>query len=265
MITLSISDLILASSFLLFHALLSILLQLGLVKSLIISTIRMIIQLSLMAIVLQWLFTQLSLLWTAIAAVIMVLVAGYEIQARQQYSLKTFWNYGMGSVTMLFVSSIVTIFALTTQIKAQPWYDPRYALPLLGMILGNTMTGISLGLHSLYEAISREKNAIEAKLCLGYNFWHSLLPIIQQALRTALIPILNTMATTGLVSIPGMMTGQILAGAQVNTAVNYQILILFLIAGATALGALMAIITVIVFLTDQRQRLRLDRLQRRKL
>jgi putative ABC transport system permease protein len=128
------------------------------------------------------------------------------------------------------------------------------------MILGNTMTGISLGLHNLFTGLVRDRNAVEAQLSLGATRWQATLPVVRNALRSALMPIINAMAATGLVSLPGMMTGQILAGADPMEAVKYQMLIMFLITGGTAFGSVSAVLGGVRWLTDTRHRLRLDRL-----
>ena len=171
-----------------------------------------------------------------------------------------FWSYGLGTTCMLLAASLVTLFALTAQVQADPWYDPRYSIPLLGMVLGNTMTGISLGLHTLSTGLVRDRDGVEAQLMLGATRWQAMLPVARGSLRTAMMPIINAMAATGLVSLPGMMTGQILAGADPAQAVSYQILIMFLIAGGTALGSVSAVMAGAFHLTDARHRLRLDRL-----
>src|SRR3546814_16083821 len=91
----------------------------------------------------------------------MVLFAGREAMARQERRLAGFWGYGIGTAAMLMAATLVTVFALTTQIRPDPWFDPRYAIPLLGMILGNAMTGVSLGLDTLTTGAWREEAAIE--------------------------------------------------------------------------------------------------------
>ena len=128
------------------------------------------------------------------------------------------------------------------------------------MILGNTMTGISLGLDVLTNGLVRERAAVEACLALGGTRYQALLPIIRDALRSGFMPTINGMAAIGLVSLPGMMTGQILAGVEPTDAVKYQLLIMFLIAGGTGLGTLAAVIGGGHLLTDHRHRLRLDRI-----
>ena len=253
-------DLALAATLVLINGGLSLALELRIEKQLAIATLRMIVQLALVGLVLTTLFSLISPLWTGLAALAMVLFAGREIMARQERKLAGFWAYGLGTACMLVAASLVTIFALTTQISPEPWYHPRYAIPLLGMILGNTMTGISLGLHTLSTGLVRDRTAVEAQLTLGATRRQALLPATRAALRSALMPIVNSMAATGLVSLPGMMTGQILSGVDPIDAVKYQILVMFLIAGGTGMGAVAAVVAGGYRLTDARHRLRLDRL-----
>lgn len=254
-------DLALASVLVIANGALSIAFQLGLERQLLIATVRMIVQLALVGLVLTTLFNLVSPLWTGLAALAMILFAGREIMARQERPLAGLWSYGLGTGCMLVAASLVTIFALTTQVSPEPWYHPRWALPLLGMILGNTMTGISLGLHTLSTTLMRERAAIEARLALGATRHEALVTVHHAALRAALMPIVNAMAATGLVALPGMMTGQILAGVPPEDAVRYQLLIMFLIAGGTGLGSTAAVLAAGLRLTDRRHRLRLDRLR----
>ena len=225
------------------------------------ATVRMVVQLLAVGLLLQILFDQVSLWLTLLVALVMALFAGGEILARQERRLTGWWGYGIGSATMLLAGMVVTLLALSGPLRSEPWYDPRYAIPLFGMILGNAMTGISLGLDSLTTLARRERAGIEAQLILGATRWKALRPIAQQALRTGFTPMLNSMAGAGVVFLPGMMTGQILAGVAPEQAVRYQILVLFLIAGATGLGVLTAVMASVWRLTDQRHRLRLDRLR----
>jgi putative ABC transport system permease protein len=242
------------------NGILSIALHLRLERQLAIATVRMFIQLVLMGYVLTFLFAAISPYWTALAAVMMVLFASREIVVRQKRRLQGLWTYGLGAGCTLLAAGTVTVFSLVTELRPEPWYHPRYALPLLGMILGNTMTGISLGLDVLSNGLMRERNSIEACLALGGNRYQALLPVIRDALRSGFMPTINAMAAIGLVSLPGMMTGQILAGVEPIDAVKYQLLIMFLVAGGTGLGTLGAVIGGGYRLTDRRHRLRLDRI-----
>ena len=253
-------DLGLAALLLVGVAGLSLLLQLKIERRLLIAGVRCALQLALVGLVLTKLFELVSPWWTSLAALAMVLFAGREIMARQERGFEPLWAYGIGTSAMLMAASLVTVFALTSAVKPEPWYDPRYALPLLGMIMGNTMTGIALGLQRLTEGARQQRPGIEALLCLGATRRKAMLPVTRQALTTALMPIINSLAATGLVALPGMMTGQILAGVEPLEAVKYQLMIMFMIAGGTTLGAVTAVFVGVHRLTDNRDRLRLDRL-----
>jgi putative ABC transport system permease protein len=260
-IALGYGDLALASALVLVNALLSLRLQLGIHGRLLIASLRMIVQLSLMGLVLTALFAAVSPWWTGLAVLMMVGFAGREAASRQERPLAGGWSYGLGTGSMLVAGSLVTLFALTSALRPDPWYDPHYAVPLLGMILGNTMTGVSLGLGTLVSGFYTGRAAIEARLMLGASRVEAARPMVRQALRSALTPIINSMSATGLVALPGMMTGQILGGVNPLEAVKYQILIMFLIAGGTGFGATVAVMGGAYRLTDSRHRLRLDRLE----
>ena len=259
-VALSTFDLVLASLLILINGALSLGFKLQLEKSLALATLRMIVQLAAIGFVLKALFATVSPWLTGAAALAMILFAGREIVARQERSFTGWWSYGLGVSCMATAAFAVTVFALTTQLQADPWYNPRFALPILGMVLGNTMTSISLGLDRLTSAAVRERSSIEAQLALGATRQEALRPFTRAALRSALMPTINAMAATGLVSLPGMMTGQILSGVDPVEATKYQILIMFLIAGGTGLGAVAAVIGGMIRLTDERHRLRVDRL-----
>jgi putative ABC transport system permease protein len=259
-IQLTYGDLALPALLVLMNGALSAALHLRLEWPLTVATLRMVLQLVLVGYVLTFLFAAVSPFWTALAAFIMVLFASREVVARQKRRLQGLWTYGLGAGCTLLAAGTVTTFSLLTQLRPEPWYHPRYALPLLGMILGNTMTGIGLGLDVLINGLVRERNAVEACLALGGTRYQALLPVTRDALRSGFMPTINAMAAIGLVSLPGMMTGQILAGVEPVDAVKYQILIMFLIAGGTGLGTLAAVIGGGRLLTDHRHRLRLDRI-----
>jgi putative ABC transport system permease protein len=259
-IDLNNADLAIAALLVILNAALSLTLRLQLERQILIALLRMCVQLTLVGLVLKTLFALVSPFWTGLTTLVMILFAGREIMARQERRLQGWWAYGLGTACMLLASSLVTVFALTTQLRPDPWYDPRYVIPLLGMILGNTMTGISLGMDTLTTRMVRDRGAVEAQLMLGASRWEAILPVARHALRSALMPTINSMAATGLVFLPGMMTGQILAGAEPVLAVKYQMLIMFLIAGGTGMGAVSAILGGVYRLTDSRHRLRLERL-----
>src|SRR5436190_8832690 len=259
-IELSYWDLAAASVLVLIDAALSIIFGLRIHRSLLVAAIRMVVQLTLVGLVLTTLCAVVSPLWTGLAALGMVLFAGHEATQRQERRLSGWWSYGLGTGCMIMSSVLVTVFALLTALRPDPWYDPRYAIPLLGMILGNCMTGIALGLDTLTTSLVSRRASVEAQLMLGATRREAAAPATREALRSALMPTINSMAATGVVSLPGMMTGQILGGVPPAEAVKYQILVMFLIAGGTGLGAVTAVLGGVYRLTDGRHRLRLDRL-----
>jgi UDP-glucose/iron transport system permease protein len=253
-------DLVAASLFLILNAIFSIALNLGLTRTLIISALRMTVQLILVGLILKAIFIAGSFWWTLLAAAVMGAFAGREIWARQERRLIGIWGPGLGAGAMLMAGCLVTFYGLAGQIRPDPVWQPQFALPLFGMILGNTMTGVSLGLDTLHTTLAKGKKDVEAQLLLGKTRWEATRPATRQALRSGFTPIINAMAATGVVSLPGMMTGQILSGVDPQEAVKYQLLIMFLLGGATGLGVLGATFASIWRLTDKRHRLRLDRL-----
>jgi putative ABC transport system permease protein len=144
----------------------------------------------------------------------------------------------LNTIISVWASSwIITAFGLFAVMQGvEKWYHPQYAIPLLGMVLGNTLNGISVGQNTFTELLASRRDQVEAMLTLGATGWEAARPLVQQAVRTGMIPIINSMMIVGIVSLPGMMTGQLLAGAAPISAVKYQIVIMFLIASATALG-----------------------------
>ena len=228
-----------ASLLLLINMIVSISLQLGIAKQLITSSLRMVIQLALIGLVLKQIFAIAMLAPVLILAGVMTIIAGFAAVRRIGTRYQSIHATAIFSI---WISSwIVTGITLLTIVKPEPWYQPSVLIPLLGMVLGNSLTGISLGLERFLSELKQNREQIETLLCLGATRWESCRPSMVQATRAAMIPILNTMSVAGIVSIPGMMTGQLLAGAAPMQAVNYQIMIMFVIAAAIALGTVTAL------------------------
>lgn len=260
-IPLSIGELALAAALLVVLGLASWRAGLELERPLLVATVRLVLQLALVALVLEAVFSVARLHWIALIALVMLAISGREIHARQRRPFAGPWGYGIGTSAMFLSAFTLALFALAVLIRPEPWYRPQYAIPLLGMLLGNTMTGIALALERLTEGAWRQRGVIEAQLMLGATAREALAPLRRESARAGMIPTLNAMAAAGVVSLPGMMTGQILAGSSPALAVRYQILIFLLIAGATGAGTLMAIAMAGRRLFDDRHRLRIDRLK----
>lgn len=253
-------DLALAASLVVALAALSTRMSLGVGRRLLVAGLRTTLQLTLIGLVLKWLFIHVHPGLLALMALVMLLVAGREVMARQQRRFSGWWGFGVGTLSMFVSSFSVALLALTVIIGPEPWYTPQYAIPLLGMMLGNTMNGIAIAMDRLTNGAWQQRTVIEARLSLGHTWHQAIAPIRREGMRAGMIPIINAMAAAGVVSLPGMMTGQILAGTPPVEAVNYQILIMFLITAGTGFGTLAAVWTGSRRLFDERQRLRLDRL-----
>lgn len=260
-IPLSAMDLAMAAALVLALAALSARMKLEVSGQLLVAGVRTTVQLLLIGMVLKVLFNTVHLGFMAGVALIMILVAGREVMGRQQRRFRGWWGFGVGALSMTVSSVTITVLALTVIIGVNPWYAPRYAIPLLGMMLGNTMTGIAIGLDRLTQNSWQQQDVIDARLMLGQTGPEAIEGIRRESIRSGLIPIINSMAVAGLVSLPGMMTGQILGGSSPQMAVRYQILIMFIIAAGTGFGTIAAIWMGSRRLFDDRQRLRLDRLR----
>ncbi len=255
-------DLSLAATLVLLLGILSWRLRLGLEKRLAISALRTTVQLLFIGQVLRVLFSNASFLFVFAISMVMLIVAGREVVVRQHRRIRGFQGWLLGTGSMFVSSFAVAIFALAVIIANDPWYTPQYAIPLLGMLLGNTMNGIALSMDRMTEALWQQRQIVEQRLLLGQTSREAIHEIRQQAMRFGMIPIINAMAAAGLVSLPGMMTGQILGGSSPMDAVKYQILIMFLICAGTGFGVITAITLTSRKLFDDRDRLRLEVLEK---
>lgn len=210
-------------------------------KMLVISSVRMTLQLVLVGYLLVYIIKNPNPIVTIAILVIMELFSIYTIfrtyKNKLSSSLKKVIAFSMSIGTLLCISYFLFIV-----IRISPWYEPQYFIPITGMLIGNSMTGISLGIKSLTEGISLKKSAVEEALILGAEPKDATKTVINTAFDSAILPTINSMIGMGIVFLPGMMTGQILSGVSPTTAIAYQIAIMLGILGAVSL-------TVIVMLT----------------
>lgn len=260
---LSLTGLAISSLLLVLAGGLSLAMRLGLAKGIAVSALRMVLQLALVALVLKFIFEVNSPFWTVLFAAVMFAGAVYETLSRQTSRLPGWQSYVLGAAPQFFVGLVATLIATAAVVGGDPWYAPRYVLPILGMVLGNTMSGVSLVLETVMTGAERERSAIEAQLALGASRFEAMAQVTKRAVSAGLMPILSSMAATGIVALPGMMTGQILAGINPVDAAKYQVMILLVISGAVALAVLAAGYGAVLLLTDDRHRLRLDRVTRK--
>ncbi len=212
----------------------------GLVKDTIIATVRMTIQLLLVGVYLEYIFKLNSVIVNIIWVILMLFVASYSITHRSKLSYKLFFI----PVLMAGVISIslTDAFFLGYIIKLNNIFDARYFIPITGMLLGNTIKNVIITLDGYYKKIDDEQNLFRWYLANGATKREVLLPFIRDALRLAFNPVIATTSITGLISLPGMMTGQILGGSNPETAVKYQIMLMITIFSS---GILIAFLTIV--------------------
>jgi len=253
------TQLAVAALLLLIDGCLSMWLGLGLERRLLVASIRTVVQLTVMGWVLVPVFSLGSPYLVLAICCGMVILAGREAVRR---SSRSYPRVQRDAVFALVVAGLSTaVFATAVILRADPWWEPRYLIGLLGMVLGNALTGISLGLDNVLTQLDEGRARVEALLARGATRWEAARPVAANALRSGMIPILNSMAVVGLVTIPGMMTGQIIAGTPPALAASYQILVMFLIAGATGTGVLLVVLLAIRATFDAEHRLRPERIR----
>ena len=258
---LSATDLSIAAALILINGALSLMLKLGLERQLLWASVRTVVQLLAVGYLLGWVFAHAH--WYVVLPLmcLMTLVAGFSAASRGK---RTYARQLIDSVVSVWSSSwLVAAIGLFVIIRIRPWYEPQYAIPILGMILGNTLTAVSLGMERMTQELMSGRNTIEMILALGGTRWEAAQSAARQAVRAGMMPTLNQMTVVGIVSLPGMMTGQVLAGESPEDAVRYQIVIMFLIAASSALGTVGAVLLTYRRLFSSSHRFLRDRLQER--
>ncbi len=205
---------------------------------LVLASLRMTIQLILVGFVLQYLFTNPHPLLTTAFVALMLTFAVWQI-LKTRSDLNRRFRRAI-TFSMVFSGLLVILYFLLAVVR-EDIFNPRYTIPLAGMIIGNAMTGITLGIRSFLETLKDQKGRIETLTNLGIDFRDILKPMINGALETALMPTLNSMLGMGIVFLPGMMTGQILSGTVPVTAIVYQITIMMAITASVCLTVFLAL------------------------
>ena len=233
-------QLLLASGFVLVTGAIALWMQLGVTKDLAVAAVRTYVQLLLLGLVLRWAFAADRWWWVVGILAIMTVAAARIILKRAPDAPSGLF---LAAVTSMAVTGITVTFAVTgLVVGADPWYSPRYVIPIAGMVLGNSMTGIALSLERVFADLDARAGEIRAMTALGASPWEAAHPSVRAALRAGLIPAINAMAAAGIVFIPGMMTGQILAGADPLEATKYQIVVMLMVAAAEIVGAALAVL-----------------------
>ena len=240
----------------------SMALRLGVERRLGVAALRTVIQLGLLGLVLEQIFALRNPVLVVGLLLLMTVFAAREAVSRasRQYRGILVDAWLTMAATCLVVGGMVT----QVVVGVEPWYEPQYVIPLLGMILGNSLTGISLCLDRFMDHLVTRSAEVELRIAFGATRREALAAPLRDAVRTGLIPIVNAMTAAGIVSLPGMMTGQILAGSPPLQAVAYQIVVMFMVAAAVALGAMLVVILAGRHFMGVDATLRLDRLATKK-
>jgi len=210
-------------------------------KQILIATTRMTVQLTLMGYVLMFVFNNPSWWLTSFMILIMISFAIYNSIKRVKVNMSKELQ-GIIAFSMVLGALLTATFFIIIVLKVSPWFNPQYFIPISGMIIGNSMTGIALGANKLCSDMEDKHVEIENSLMLGASPVAAAKEIVNNAFDSAILPTMNNMLTMGIVSLPGMMTGQILSGTFPLTAIKYQIGIMLAILGSTA-------ITTVLFVT----------------
>lgn len=228
------SSLILTFSLVLISLALSYKEKLGLEKDMLIASARAVIQLTIIGFILKFVFNLANLWFTSMILLIMIYNASTVASKRgtgiKHSLLISFVSILSGLVVTL--GGLLAFGAIT--------YQPSQVIPVSGMVVGNSMVAISLLFKNLLSSFQTKREEVEVKLCLGAPPKEASMNLLRDSIRTAMLPTFDSMKTLGIVQLPGMMTGLILAGIPPEDAIKYQIMVAFMLAGAVTISSFVA-------------------------
>ncbi len=202
-------------------------------KLLFVASLRMSVQLVLAGLILTYIFKNPHPVFTIIYLVLMTVFAIYMVLSANKSINK---NFKIVIAVSLAATGLLIVCFFIMAVVGVSIFNPQYTIPISGMIIGNAMTGVKLGLKTFNESIKAQKNKINTLLNIGVTPQRIIIPFVNQSIETALVPTLNSMLGMGIISLPGMMTGQILSGTIPTTAILYQIAIIIAICTVTCLA-----------------------------
>ena len=230
-------------------AIISELMHMGIGKTLMWSSCRALVQLCAMGFIIGYVIRSNNV-WMAV-----MLVAAVQIVMSRARGIPK------GLAGPIFLSLVITMLlmlALVTEliVRPHPWYAPQLVVPLTGMLLGNTVTALAVGLSRFYESMEERRDEVDMMLALGATPWESARPSTVSSIRLGLLPTTASLASSGIVTIPGMMAGQVIAGGDPLNAAKYQFVVLDAIAALTLLadGLIMVMIYRTCFTADDQYR-----------
>ncbi|KAJ1642212.1 hypothetical protein LPJ64_005915 [Coemansia asiatica] len=240
-----------------FNVFLSAWLGLGLSKDIVVSAVRCTVQLTVLGMVLNQIFMTQNPVY--IFGMVFVLGMLSAVEVTFWRSKKRFPYMFIGTLVSILSSAlIIGLFGNGYSLNMDPAYTAVKFIPTIGMLFGSCVIGVSIGLNSVMESLDVHRDRVETMLCFGASRWEVIKPVAIKALKGAMMPTITNMSITGLINIPGMMTGWVLGGANVLQASRYQQIILFMISASTASSTLLSVMFCSAVLVDSSPRLRLD-------
>ncbi|KAI7855601.1 hypothetical protein BDC45DRAFT_505437 [Circinella umbellata] len=249
-----------SSVFVIIAALISFCMGTRLELSLIISGVRCVVQLTMMGYVLDDVLNSNNAGIVMLMTLVLILLGAYETTFNR--AKKTFKGMFVTMLVILLVSNVFIAFLGSAfALKEKPFWSPPKFIPIVGMLLGNTMGSIAMATEQCLDNLSLNEPILETRLSFGATRFEAAKPLAIEAIRMSMLPIITQLSVMGLINIPGMMTGQIMAGTPMMEAVIYQQCIMFMIAASSALGVVMAVFSCLMVLIDKHHSLQSEKIQ----
>lgn len=232
--------------------------KIRIIKSILISVVRMVLQLSLVAVYLEWVFELNSPWVNTLWVLIMIFVGVFTTIQRAYLNWKSF-------VFPLFISGLTSIviidaFFLGLIIRLDYVFDAQYFIPITGMVLGNALNHNIIGLRVYFKDLYEKSGLYQFLLTnTGNNMKLTLRPFLSEAIKQSLNPLIANISVMGLISLPGMMTGQLLGGSSPAIAIKYQILIVVAILAGCTINLFLSIMISNRFVFDEYQNLKAEK------
>ncbi|KAI8371701.1 uncharacterized protein BYT42DRAFT_581218 [Radiomyces spectabilis] len=248
-----------ASTFVFIAAAISMMLGMRIELSLIISGLRCVVQLSLMGYVLDDVLQADNVGVVMLMTLVLVVLGTYEMVFNR--TKKTFKGMFPLMFVILFISNcFVGYLGSAFALMEKPFWTPVKFIPIIGMLLGNSMSSIAMATETCLDHVSTHAPLLETRLAYGATRYEATLPLAVDSIRMSLLPIITQLSVMGMINIPGMMTGQLMAGTPMMQAVIYQQVIMFMVAASSVFGVVMAVVACMMILVDKQQILRDDRI-----
>ncbi|MGL6174552.1 MAG: ABC transporter permease [Cellulosilyticaceae bacterium] len=246
----SIASLIIASLLVMIPIFISYREHLGLEKEIVVSILRAIIQLIVVGYVLDVIFGLENPIFTALFVLIMISNAAFNTKKRGE-GIKSVVSISF--IAMLVGTSItMTILVISGAIG----FTPNEIIPVAGMVVSNSMVAIGLSYKQLNQSFKNRRAEVEVKLSLGADIKVAAKDILRECIKIAIIPTIDSAKTLGIVALPGMMTGLILAGTSPLEAIKFQIMVTFMILSSTSIATIIATYMSYTSFFNERKQLR---------